>query len=125
MLAGVLTASGIIFVSLLTIPIPFVHLVTVIPGPFVAGYIGGGVAKADEGRIITFGLLVAAFMALPAAVLLVVGFVAGVEGFLRIILIAVGAAIIPYVWWAVTVGALISYMVRRRGAGATETDSRT
>ena len=114
MLAGVLTAAGIILAALLTLPIPIVHLFTVIPGPFVAGYIGGGVAKADEGRIITFGLLVAGLMAIPAAVMLVIGFVVEIDDTLKILLIIAGAAVVPYVWWAVTMGALISYLVRRR-----------
>ena len=116
MLAGVLTAAGIILAALLTLPIPIVHLFTVIPGPFVAGYIGGGVAKADEGRIITFGFLVAGLMAIPAAIMLVIAFVAEVDDTLQLILIVAGAAVVPYVWWAVTMGAFISYLVRRRAA---------
>ena len=115
MLAGGLIASAIIFITLLTIPIPFVHLVTLIPGPFVAGYIGGTIANANEGRIITFGLFVAAIMVIPAILLLLIGLVAGVEGPLKILLLIAGISIIPYVWWAVTIGALISYLVRRRG----------
>ena len=115
MLAGALVASAIIFITLLTIPIPFVHLVTVIPGPFVAGYIGGTVANANEGRIITFGLFVTAIMVVPAIILLSIGLIAGIEGPLKILLLIAGVSIIPYTWWAVTIGALISYLIRRRG----------
>ena len=55
MLKGALIAFGIMLGS---IAIPLVHWVSIWFGPFLAGFFGGGVAKADEDRIIKFGLLV-------------------------------------------------------------------
>lgn len=123
MLTGALVAVGIIVVSLLTVPIPIVHLVTVIPGPFVGGFIGGGIANADEGRIISFGLLVAGLMLVPAAVMILLGFLLDVEGIVQTLLIVVGAAIVPYAWWAATIGALISYLLRRKSRAQQEVSS--
>ena len=75
MLNGVLVATGLVLVSLLTIAIPIVHFISVPLGPFAAGLIGGGVAKADEGQIVKFGLYVGAMLAIPAVVMIAVGFI--------------------------------------------------
>lgn len=112
MLKGALVAFGIMLVS---IPIPIVHFVAVPLSPFIGGFIGGGIARADEERIIWFGLLVAGMMAIPAAVAgLVLVFVDGgsVLGANRNLLFAFAAAIVPYAWFGVTVGALVSYAFR-------------
>ncbi len=112
MLKGALVAFGIMLVS---IPIPIVHFVAVPLSPFIGGFIGGGIARADEERIIWFGLLVAGMMAIPAAVVgLVLVFVDGgsVLGANRNLLFAFAAAIVPYAWFGVTVGALVSYAFR-------------
>ncbi|MCH7735258.1 MAG: hypothetical protein IH961_08610 [Chloroflexi bacterium] len=116
MLTGVLVAAGIILGSLATIAIPIVHFISVPSGPFIAGLIGGGVAKADEGRIITFGLYVALLMAVPSGLLVLLGFLLDVDSTIQWLLIIVGFAIVPYTWWAVTVGALIGYLMRRNEA---------
>lgn len=116
MLNGVLVAAGIIIGSLATIAIPIVHFVSVPSGPFVAGLVGGGVAKADEGKILIFGLYVALLMAIPAGLLVLLGFVLDVNSTIQWLLIIVGAAIVPYTWWAVTVGALVGYLMRRNEA---------
>ncbi len=116
MLNGVLVAAGIILGSLATIAIPIVHFISVPSGPFIAGLVGGGVAKADEGRIITFGLYVALLMAVPSGLLVLLGFLLDVNSTLQWLLIIVGFAIVPYTWWAVTVGALIGYLMRRNEA---------
>ena len=116
MLAGVLVAAGIILGSLATIAIPIVHFISVPSGPFIAGLVGGGVAKADEGRIVIFGLYVALLMAVPSGLLILLGFVLDVDSTIQWLLIIVGIAIVPYTWWAVTVGALVGYLMRRNEA---------
>jgi hypothetical protein len=116
MLNGVLVATGLVLVSLLTIAIPIVHFISVPLGPFVAGLIGGGVAKADEGQIVKFGLYVGAVMAVPAGIMIVVGFVVDLGDPWNILIPLVGVAVVPYVWWAVTIGALGSYLMRRNEA---------
>ena len=112
MLKGALVAFGIMLVS---IPIPIVHFIAVPLSPFIGGFIGGGIARADEERIIWFGLLVAGLMAIPAAVaglILVLADSGSVLGANRTLLIAFAAAIVPYAWFGVTVGALTSYAFR-------------
>ena len=112
MLKGALIAFGIMLVS---IPIPIVHFIAVPLSPFIGGFIGGGIARADEERIIWFGLLVAGLMAIPAVatgLFLAFADADSVLGANRILLIAFAAAIVPYAWFGVTVGALISYALR-------------
>jgi uncharacterized membrane protein YGL010W len=110
MLKGVLVAFGIILAS---IPIPIVHFVAVPVGPFVAGFMGGGVAKADEGRIVIFGLIVGGLALIPAAVLLVLTLVMDVHlGLPTGLVVAAALALVPYTWFGVTVGALISFVLR-------------
>jgi hypothetical protein len=113
MLNGVLVATGLVLVSLLTIAIPIVHFVSVPLGPFVAGLIGGGVAKADEGQIVKFGLYVGALMAVPAAVTIAIGFMVDMGEPWNILIPVIGIIVVPYTWWAVTIGALGSYLMRR------------
>ena len=126
MLKGALIAFGIMLVS---IPIPIVHFVAVPLSPFIGGFIGGGIARADEERIIWFGLLVAGMMAIPAAAIglfLVFADSGSVLGASRTLLIAFAAAIVPYAWFGVTVGALISYALRaaeRRNRSSTHDQS--
>ncbi len=110
MLKGVLVAFGIILAS---IPIPIVHFVAVPVGPFVAGFMGGGVAKADEGRIVIFGLIIGGLALIPAAVLLVLTLVMDVHlGLPTGLVVAAALALVPYTWFGVTVGALISFVLR-------------
>ena len=113
MLNGVLIATGLVLVSLLTIAIPIVHFVSVPLGPFVAGLIGGGVAKADEGQIVKFGLYVGALMAVPAVVTISIGFMVDMGEPWNILIPVIGIIVVPYTWWAVTIGALGSYLMRR------------
>ena len=56
MLNGVLVGFGIMIASLV---IPVVHYVAAPLSPFIAGFIGSGVAKIDQDGIIKFGALVA------------------------------------------------------------------
>ena len=112
MLKGALVAFGIMLVS---IPIPIVHFIAVPLSPFIGGFVGGGIARADEERIIWFGLLVAGLMAIPAvATGLALAFAdsGSVLGANRTLLIVFAAAIVPYAWFGVTVGALVSYAFR-------------
>lgn len=115
MLNGILAAFGILLASL---AIPVVHYFTAPIGPFVAGFVGGGVAKADEGRIIWFGLIVAGLMLIPAAILLVLGLTSDGKllGVPAGLVVAAAAALVPYAWFGVTIGALISYVMRSREA---------
>ena len=107
MLKGALIS---LLIMIAAVPIPIVHFVAVPVSPFVAGYIGGGIAQAAENRIIWFGLLVAGLMTIPAAVaallVLFTDFGSGIMVFFSL-------AIVPYSWFGVTVGALISYAVRQ------------
>ncbi len=113
MLNGVLVAYGLILASL---PIPIVHFIAVPVSPFVAGFIGGGIAKADEGRVIVFGLIVGGLALIPTAVLLVIalGFDASLYGLNKWLVVSVAAVLPLYTWWGVTVGALISYLFRKK-----------
>ena len=52
MLKGVLVGFGIMIASLV---IPIVHYIAVPLSPFIAGFIGSGIAKIDEGGIVKFG----------------------------------------------------------------------
>ncbi len=113
MLNGVLVATGLVLVSLLTIGIPIVHFITVPFGPFVAGLIGGGVAKADEGQIVKFGFYVGAMLAIPAAITVAIGLMVDMGEPWNLLIPVAGIVIVPYAWWAVTIGALGSYLMRR------------
>lgn len=113
MLNGVLVGFGIMIASLV---IPVVHYVAAPLSPFIAGFIGSGVAKIDQDGIIKFGALVALLMFIPAFLVLVLKFVAGMEQIftLPITLVMVLAVMfIPYTWFGVTVGALGGHYIRR------------
>jgi fatty acid desaturase len=90
--------------------------VTIWFGPFVAGYFGGGIAKADEDKIVKFGLLVAGMMLLPVAFALGALYIFDVGGFIRFFLIVMAIVIVPYTWFGVTLGALFSYLSRKKAA---------
>ncbi|HJP27339.1 MAG TPA: hypothetical protein QF694_00825 [Dehalococcoidia bacterium] len=113
MLNGVLVGFGIILASLI---IPIVHYVAVPLSPFIAGFIGSGVAKIDESGIVKFGALMAALMFVPSVVMLLVKFVFGVDeiiGIPTMLGVWVTLALIPYTWFGATVGALGGYVIRR------------
>lgn len=113
MLNGVLAAYGIILISL---PIPIVHFVTIPIGPFLAGFIGGGIAKADEGRVTVFGLIVGGLALIPAVLLLVLALALDIQFFNLPtgLVVFVAVALVPYTWFGVTVGALVSYLLREQ-----------
>jgi hypothetical protein len=113
MLKGVMVGFGIMVASLV---IPIVHYVAVPLSPFLAGFIGSGVAEIDEDGIVKFGGLMAAFMLIPAVVMLIVKFVVGVDEIIGVpIMLWVIATLIliPYTWFGATVGALGGHMIRR------------
>lgn len=121
MLKGVLVAYGIILAS---IPVPIVHFFTFPIGPFVAGFVGGGIAKADEGKIVVFGLIVGGLALIPAALLLVLALVLDIEFPVPTGLVVFASIfLVPYTWFGVTLGALISFVLRdreRKGAAASQ-----
>lgn len=104
---------------LVAIPIPVVHFIAVPLSPFVAGFVGGGIAKADEAKIIWFGLIVGALMILPAAAILFYWRLSEADRLLgapTLFWAIVGFSIVPYTWFGTTIGALISYVMRSRSA---------
>jgi hypothetical protein len=113
MLNGVLVGFGIMLASLV---IPVVHYVAAPLSPFIAGFIGGGIAKIDQHGIVKFGGLMAGLMFVPVVIVLVIKYAFGVDEMLRIPttwwMIAV-LVLIPYTWVGATVGALGGYMIRR------------
>lgn len=112
MLKGVITAFAIMLVA---IPIPVVHFIAIPISPFVAGFVGGGIAKADEMKVVWFGLIIGALMLIPAAVLIVYGQISDAEKLLGVptsLWAIIGFAIAPYAWFGVTIGALISFLMR-------------
>ncbi|MBT3941256.1 MAG: hypothetical protein HOC77_09450 [Chloroflexi bacterium] len=111
MLKGALIAFGIMIGAIV---IPGVHWVSIWFGPFLAGFFGGGIAKADEDKIVKFGLLVAAMMIVPLAVALGALFLFDIGGFIRFFLIVMAIVIVPYTWFGVTLGALMSYLSRKK-----------
>ncbi|MDP6665922.1 MAG: hypothetical protein QF357_00835 [Dehalococcoidia bacterium] len=113
MLKGVLVGFGIMLASIV---IPFVHFIAVPLSPFIAGFIGGGIARIDQDGIVKFGALMAGLMFIPALIVLVFKFAFGVDEILRIQTmwwVIAMIALIPYTWFGSTVGALAGYLTRR------------
>ena len=114
MLKGVLTAFAIMLVA---IPIPGVHFVAIPLSPFIAGFVGGGIAKADEMKIVWFGIIVGALMLIPAAIIIAYWQLTDAQRLLGAptpFWAIIGIAIAPYAWFGTTIGALISYLTRSR-----------
>ena len=114
MFKGAVVALAIMLVA---IPIPVVHFIAIPVSPFVAGFVGGGIAKADEMKIVWFGLIVGALMLIPAAVIVTYWQVSDAERLLGAptwFWALVGIAIAPYAWFGATIGALVSYLVRSK-----------
>ena len=113
MLKGILVAYSI---KLISIPIPIVHFFTIPVSPFVAGFVGGGLAKADDERIVYFGLIVAGLIALPAFVIGALALLSKI-GIISLnvywFYIVIAVIIVPYTWFGVTLGALGSWKIRK------------
>ena len=108
-------------IMLAAIPIPVAHFVLIPISPFVAGFVGGGVAKADEVRIIWFGLALAGLMLIPAAVIIAAWTILDADSLLgapSAFWLIIGIALVPYTWFGATLGALASYAFRRRSQAA-------
>ncbi len=121
MLKGVIVAFAIMLVA---IPIPGVHFVAIPISPFLAGFIGGGIAKADEIKIVWFGLIVGALMLIPAAAIIVYWQISDAERFLgapTLFWAIIGFSIAPYAWFGTTIGALVSYLTRSRSSDQSST----
>ena len=114
MLKGALTSVILMFVF---IPIPVVHFFAVPLSPFIGGFIGGSIAKAEKEKIILFSFITTGITAIPSFFIIIYSFiqrsndleVAGMDPFLAIILAVI---LIPYTWFGNTIGALISYAAR-------------
>jgi|TARA_B100001964_G_scaffold206539_1_gene237691 hypothetical protein len=113
MLKGALIAFVIMLAA---IPIPIAHFILIPLGPFIGGFFGGGIAKADKGKIIVFAAIVAGLMVLPVLFVFSIWMIFGIEeimGFQSSIVIIVFALLIPYTWFGTMLGALVSYAVRK------------
>ena len=116
MLKGALTSVILMFVF---IPIPVVHFFAVPLSPFIGGFIGGSIAKAEKEKIILFSLITTGITAIPSIFIIIYSFiqrsnnleVAGMDPFLAIILAVI---LIPYTWFGNTIGALVSYAARAK-----------
>ena len=114
MAKGIAVAAAIMLAA---IPIPIAHFVLIPISPFVAGFVGGGVAKADEAKIIWFGLILAGLMLIPSAVIIVAWMLLDTDTLLgapSAFWLVIGVALVPYTWFGATLGALLSYAFRRR-----------
>lgn len=123
MVKGVAVAFAIMLAA---IPIPIVHFVLIPVSPFIAGFIGGGIARADEMRIIWFGLILGGLMFIPALAGIVAWAVLDAEEILGIptgVALALGIGLVPYAWFGSTLGALASYYFRQRGESSVGTDA--
>ncbi len=116
MLKGVLISLLIMFIGGLSILIPVVHFILPWIAPFIAGFVGSSVANVKGTQVALFGTVVAAFF-LPFP--LIFGLLAlfsfdqifGINANLIAILFF---AIIPFAWFSVTLGAVVSYFIRSK-----------
>ena len=116
MIKGALTSVILMFVF---IPIPVVHFFAVPLSPFIGGFIGGAIAKAEKERIIIFGFVTAGIAFIPCSIIIIFSIVqlinesevAGMNPWWAIVLSSV---LIPYTWFGNLVGALIGYTARSR-----------
>ena len=114
MVKGIAVATAIMLAA---IPIPVAHFLLIPISPFVAGFVGGGVAKADEAKVIWFGLALAGLMLIPAALIIVAWVLLDTDTLLgapSAFWLVIGIALVPYTWFGATLGALFSYLFRRR-----------
>tara|TARA_B100001250_G_scaffold121882_1_gene103406 strand:- start:6928 stop:7341 length:414 start_codon:yes stop_codon:yes gene_type:complete len=115
-LKGALTSVILMFIF---IPIPIVHFFAVPLSPFIGGFIGGSIAKAEKEKIIFFSFLTTGITAIPSIFIIIYSLiqrsnqsdVAGMDPILAMILAIV---LIPYTWFGNLVGALISYTARAK-----------
>lgn len=116
MLKGALTSVILMFIF---IPIPVVHFFAVPLSPFIGGFIGGSIAKAEKEKIIIFSIITTSITAIPSIFIIIYALiqksnhleVAGMDPILAIVLAIV---LIPYTWFGNLIGALISYAARAK-----------
>ena len=80
--------------------IPIVHFFTILPSPFIGGYVGGSKVQATPNAAMTIGALMAA---VPLAMLLALGALLG-----HSFLYAIGIVVALYVAGLGALGALIA-----------------
>ena len=113
MVKAVLAALG---VTLGLLAIPLVHFVTGPVGPFVGGFIGGGMLKAHPARALGLGLLMGLVVAgVAGIVIFVIGFLLQVvTGDIRTLVIVAGAGASLYISLLGTAGAVVGGHMARR-----------
>ena len=115
MIKGALISIILVFVIL---PIPIVHFFVPVM-PFVGGFIGGGIAKADKEKIIIFSFITAGITFIPFSLIIIYSIIqylneADVMGINPVFTIILALIFIPYTWFANLIGALISYISRSK-----------
>lgn len=114
MLIAIIIAFAIVLAAS---AIPGIHLIATVPlAPFVGGFLGAGAGKLAQWQIPMFGLAVAGLALLPLAALATTAFFVD-DAFLGLpdwVFVIAAILLVPYVWFGVTLGALISYYLRRR-----------
>ena len=116
MIKGALTSVILMFVF---IPIPIVHFFAVPLSPFIGGFIGGAIAKAEKEKIIIFSFITTGITFIPCLIIIIYSIiqmineseVAGMNPWWTIV---ISTALIPYTWFGNLVGALIGYTARSR-----------
>ena len=68
MLKGALTSVILMFIF---IPIPVIHFFAVPLSPFIGGFIGGSIAKAEKEKIIIFSIITTSITAIPRVFIII------------------------------------------------------
>ena len=110
MIKGALIGFGI---SILLLMIPIVHFVAGPIGPFIGGFIGGGVARATPSKAVTIGLLMGLFMAGPAVALVLLVRVFSSPDWVENVVTFVAVAMVLWMSVLGTLGALFAARSRR------------
>ena len=102
-------------VTLLLMLIPIVHFVTIVPSPFIGGFIGGSKAEATPEQAVGIGLLMGAFMALPIGVAIVLVTVLSSLGSVALFM-GVGVLAVAYIATLGSLGAMYGGRAARNQA---------
>lgn len=118
MLKGSLASVILMFIF---IPIPVVHFFAVPLSPFIGGFIGGSIAKAEKEKIIFFSFLTTGITAIPSVLIIIYSIIqssnkSDVAGMDPILAMVLAIVLIPYTWFGNLVGALISYAARAKSS---------
>lgn len=101
-------------IALGCILIPIVHFVTAIPSPLIGGYMAGARSTCTQGQAVLIGLLMAAFLLLPAGVA-AMGIALFADLSMNFVLVF-GGVVVLWVFAGGTVGAAIGGASARRSA---------